>query len=287
MGTLSARSRFFTARPVCEMDPAHPEVRELLIRQFVKLAEIGADGLHLDKFFNTPMDFNPRLTWTTPDRAHHEGVLQFTEELMSACKAINPEFTLTYEGGWDRLFKYTDTSWWGPTDDPLKAAFPQRTLTGRVAQPYDYASVNKCALAGCHLLVGPGNYTQMFDYPPMQGLLDYIAEITRIRQELLDIVSLGEMLDASQGAFQRRQPLLHAAGNAFARWTVFRDPNTGRRAAIIANMGAEPLEVTGMHFTDKPAQTCRLYQAFSKAQDITTPASITIPAERVVFVVEM
>lgn len=290
MGTLSARSRFITARSLCEMNPAHPEVRALLIRQFKKLAEIGADGLHLDKFFNTPMDFNPRLTWTTPDRAHHEGILQFAGELMSMCKAINPEFTLSYEGGWDRLFTYSDTSWWGPTDDALKAAFPQRTLTGRVAQPYDYASVNGCALGGCHLLVGPGNYTRMFDYPPMQGLLDYIAEITRIRHELLDIVSLGEILDANKGIYQCRRPLLHIAGplaeSSFARWTVFRDPNTGRRAVVIGNMGAEPLEVTGVRFADKSGQACRLYQAFSEAKEITTPASLTIPAERVVFIVE-
>jgi len=291
MGTLSARSRFMTARPFCEMDPAHPEVRELLIRQFVKLAEIGADGLHLDKFFNTPMDFNPRLTWTTPDRAHHEGVLQFTEELMTACWKINPEFTLTYEGGWDRLFKYSDTSWWGPRDDALKAAFPQRTLTGRVAQPYDYASVNMCSLYGCHLLVGPGNYTQLFSYPPMQGLLDYIAEITRIRHELLDLVSLGEMSDASEGAFKRRQSLL-ATGGSFAdspyvRWTVFTDTETGRRCIVLGNMGQEDLQVEDLRFTDRQPRACRLYQAFAEPREVMMPATVTVPAERVVFLAEL
>ncbi|MHB0938280.1 MAG: DUF6259 domain-containing protein [Armatimonadota bacterium] len=291
MGTLSARSRFFTARPFCEINPAHPEVRELLISRFVKLAEIGADGLHLDKFFNTPMDFNPRLTWTNPDRAHHEGVLQFTEELMSACRAINPEFTLSYEGGWDRLFKYTDTSWWGPRDDAMKAAFPQRVLTGRVAQPYDYASVNLCSLYGCHLLVGPGNYTRTFDYPPMQGLLDYITEITRIRQELLDLVSLGEIADASEGAFRRRQPLL-ALGGSFAdsphaRWTVFADVQTGRRCIVLGNMGQEELQVEDLRFTDRPPRACRLYQAFAEPREVTLPAAVTVPAERVVFLAEI
>jgi len=47
MGTMSARTRFFTARAFTEMNPAHPEVRELLIRQFVKLVEIGADGVRV------------------------------------------------------------------------------------------------------------------------------------------------------------------------------------------------------------------------------------------------
>jgi hypothetical protein len=290
MGTLSARSRFFTARSLCEMNPAHPEVRALLVRQFKKLAEIGADGLHLDKFFNTPMDFNPRLTWTSPDRAHHEGVLQFLDELMTTCTAINPEFSLSYEGGWDRLLSYADTSWWGPRDDALKAAFPQRALTGRVAQPYDYASVNMCSLYGCHLLVGPGNYTRTFDHPPMQGLLDYIAEITRIRQELLDLVSLGEILDASQGAFRRRQPLLAFGGpfaeSQYARWTIFADLETGRRCAVLANMGQEELQAEDLRFTDRSPQTCRLYEAFAKSREAAMPAAVTVPAERVVFLAE-
>jgi len=290
MGTLSARTRFFTARPNTEMNPAHPEVRELLISRFKKLAEIGADGVHIDKFFQTPMDFNPRLTWTNPDRAHHEGILLFIEEMLAACRAINPEFCFSYEGGWDRLMSYTDTSWWGTGEDALKAAFPQRALTVAVAQPYDYSRLNDGVLGGSHLLIGPANYTRPLDYPPMQALLDYAAEITKIRRELFDMVSLGEKLETSQGIFHRAESLLAAegsfAGSPYARFTIFADARTGRRCLVLGNMGPEPLEARDLRFTDRPAQPCRLYQAFADPRDVTLPATVTIPAERVVFLAE-
>lgn len=290
MGTLSARSRFFTARPFTEMNPAHPEVRALLIRQFARLVEIGADGLHIDKFFQTPMDFNPRLTWTSPDRAHHEGILLFVEELLAACRAINPAFSFSYEGGWDRLFSYTDVGWWGPRDDLLKAVFPQRALTTGVEQPYDYAKANEAVLGGCNFLIGPGNYTQTMDYPPMQPLLAYLAEITRIRQALLAVVSFGAMADASDGIFRQRRPLLQMHGpfaeSALGRWTVFQESNTGRRAAILGNFGTASLRVEAMGFRDRPGGACRLYRAFAPALETAFPLTTEVPGEQVVFIVE-
>ena len=291
MGTLGARSRFFTARPFSEMNPAHPEVRELLIRQFTKLVEIGADGLHLDKFFQTPMDFNPRLTWTSPDRAHHEGILIFVEEMLAACRAINPDFSFSYEGGWDRLFPYTDVSWWGPADDALKAVFPQRALTSGVEQPYDYFKVNAAVLGGCNFLIGPGNYTQTLDYPPMQPLFAYIAEMTRIRRELLNIVSFGAVADSAEGIFRRKESLLKCTGtfaeSDVTRWKVYRDVKTGKRAAILGNHALTPLRAEGVAFTDNPSGACKIYQAFQPVRETAFPVSVEIPAEQVVFVVEM
>ncbi|HXK45060.1 MAG TPA: DUF6259 domain-containing protein, partial [bacterium] len=126
MGTLSARTRFMTGTPFVEVNPCHLEVRKLLINYFKKLVEIGADGLHIDKFFNTPMDFNPALTRSSPDRAHHEGILKFLEELFDVCKSINPDFCISYEGGWDRIMSYSEVSWWGTEPDALKSVFPNR-----------------------------------------------------------------------------------------------------------------------------------------------------------------
>lgn len=291
MGTLSARTRYLGARPFCEMDPAHPEVRALLLRQFKKLVEIGADGLHIDKFFNTPMDFNPRLTWTSPDRAHHEGVLLFIEEMMAMGRAINPEFCFSYEGGWDRLMSFTDASWWGTNEDSLKAAFPQRTQTVPIAQPYDYHRVNTGVLGGSCLLVGPGNYTQTLDYSPAQTLLDYVAEITRIRQQLFDVVSLAERIDASEGIFKRRDPLLRVTGafadSPHARWSAFRGLKDGRRAIILGNLGTEPLQADSVAFADNPAGRLRVYQAFTAEAEVAASEAITVPGERVVFIVEV
>jgi len=284
MGTLSARNRFFTATPNTEMNPAHPEVRELLISRFRKLVEIGADGIHLDKFFQTPMDFNPRLKHTSPDRAHHEGILLFVEELFAACKAINPEFCISYEGGWDRLFSYTDTLWWGSADSVLKEIFPQMAFCAGVEQPYDYGKVNDAMLYGDNLLIGPGNYNRGLDYPPMQNLIAYIKELTRIRTELFDIVSLGAREEASQGLFREAEPTVTFSGSASIRWSVFRDVKSGRRVIVLANMGGESSRVSDLTLADTKSSACRVHEAFESPARRTFPLSLNIPPERVVFI---
>jgi len=289
MGTLSARNRFFTATPFSEMNPAHPEVRKLLIRQFRKLVEIGADGIHLDKFFQTPMDFNPRLKGTSPDVAHHEGILRFVDELVVTCKAINPEFCFSYEGGWDRLFPYADTLWWGAGEDSLlKAVFPHMTMIAGVEQPYDFNKVNLALLQGNHLLVGPANYTRGMDYPPMRRIASYIREVARIRESALDVLSLGEKLDASEGIFSRRQPLVHMrvpqAAQTSVRWSVLRCVKSGRRGVILVNLGLSPVRISKLAL--EGSRRCDILQPFRKVRKSHFPASLVLPAEQAAFVVE-
>ncbi|NQU10988.1 hypothetical protein HQ590_09375 [bacterium] len=290
MGTLSARNRFMTGTPFTEINPAHPEVRKLLIDRFRRLVEIGADGIHIDKFFQTPFDFSPRLKDTSPDRAHHEGILKFVAELVDTCRAINPEFCFSYEGGWDRLFPYADTLWWGSEDSALKAVFPQMAFSAGIEQPGDYNKVNRAVLYGDNLLLGPANYNRGADYPPMQRLIKYIAEITRIRRDLFDIVSLGERIDASDGVFAV-DPHVIKLGGAFAaspdtRWSVFRDPRSGRRAIVLANLGGTPLAVTGLTFAEKPAASAHVHAAFQPVVTAPFPVAVTVPAEQVMLVVE-
>ena len=291
MGTLGARTRFCTARPIGEMNPHHPEVRRLLIRQFCKLVEIGADGIHLDKFQGTPFDFNPRLKGTSPDRAHPEGMLMFIRELLTACRKINPEFCFSFEGGWDRLLSFTDVSWWGPADDVMKEIFPHRVLTAGVEQPYDFNKVNRAVLKGCNLLIGPANYNRAMDYPPMQKLCEYVGEITRIRRELFDFLSFGGISDASDGLFQRSQPLvslsLSRAAKAHCQWTVFRNPDSGQRAIVVANLGTSELEAKRISYSDNTKGACHIYEPFHATRSAEFPVTLTLPPERLSVIVEI
>ncbi len=59
MGTLWARMR--QTKMEAWVDISFPEYRDVLLRHFLKLVEIGADGLHVDKMVPGPSGFQPAL----------------------------------------------------------------------------------------------------------------------------------------------------------------------------------------------------------------------------------
>jgi len=291
MGTLSARTKFMTGTPFVEMNPAHFEVRKMLIGYFKKLVETGADGLHFDKFFNTPMDFNPLLAWTGPDRALHEGMLQFLQELFAVCKKINPDFCISYEGSWDRLMTYSEVSWWGTEPDAMKAVFPNRALCNGIEQPYDFNKVNTAVVNGCNILIGPGNYNRNLDYPPMRKLMEYIREINRIRRNLFYLVSAGRILESSEGIFKKEKSLVKISGDfekrSHCRWSLFESMKTGRKALILANLLPEPAVARKIEIKNVKSKELMVYRAFEKPIKMRYPAEIILEGERVAFVVEV
>ena len=117
----------------------------------------------------------------------------------------------------------------------------------------------------------------------------YIAELTRLRNELFDIVSNAEKLDASHALFKRLQPLLTVSGE-FAdspdvRWSVYRHLSTGQRGVILANLSNAPIEVEDIALEGAEG-TCRIIQPFEPERSSQWPAAVRIPAERVAFLVE-
>ena len=288
MGTLSARMGL-TDVGMEQLSPAFPRVREIFVEQMRKLAQIGADGVHIDKFLCPGLDFNPLLEMA-PDQADWWGMLQTVEEMLAACRAINPEFAFSYEGWFDRLMSYSDIVWWAPSEHSvMKIAFPEWTPHVSVTQPYAFNTVNLAVLRAQHLLAGPRNYQAGMDYAPMQALNRYIGEITRIRESMVPLLAAGALVDASDPLFAADPPLLQVAGSFAAsphgQWSVFRDAYTGCRAVVLANLGRSPLDAEGITLADG-AERCRVYQAFTAPIETSMPAALTVPAERVVILVE-
>lgn len=227
------------------------------------------------------LDFNPELK-TSPDRASWEGMLQFLDELMTACKAVNPDFCISVESTWDRTLSYTDVVWWAPGEHSvIKTTFPQWVSCAGVNQPYDYNVVNNAVLLGHNLLVGPAHYTASMAYKPMRQLSAYIKEITRIRGELIDIVSLGEFLDTSQICLEGQ-----FATNEHARWSIFRNIQTGKRACVLVNLGVAPLEALVVAFEGNSEGEVRIHQPFEDCKNAKLPVTVTVPPEQLVIVVE-
>jgi hypothetical protein len=246
-----------------------------------RLAEVGADGVHLDKLVPAGLDFNWDLP-TSPDRASWEGTLEGLREILEACREVNPEFCLSVESAWDRLLQYTDIAWiWhshlGVDHVPaLKYAFPQWLPMTAVCQPYDYSDVNNAVRHGYQILVGPARYTASMEDEPMRPLSAYIAEVTRIREELKDTVFQGEFLD-SRGS--------HVEGPLELRYNTHRNPRTGKRACIVVNFGEVTSEAR-VYFEGHGGDRARVYQPFAETRTDALPATVEIPAEQVAVVVE-
>ena len=61
-----------------------------------KLAQIGADGVHVDKMFPCALDYNPNLPMS-PDTAPWEGAILLTKEVMAACRNALADFKVPRE----------------------------------------------------------------------------------------------------------------------------------------------------------------------------------------------
>ncbi len=282
MGTVGARLGA-TRRSMVFASPAFPEFRSIITRQMQKLAEIGADGIHIDKLAWTTilLDFNPDLP-LSPDQAPWQGILDSLAEILEACRKVNPQFSISVEGPWDRLLAYTDVAWvwhstWLPDHvDAFKQTFSQWLPALAISQPYDFNVVNNAVRFGYQLLVGPGHYTASMAQPPMARLADYIREVLRIREELADTIFFGESLG-------RDEAVVEASDGVY--YNVHRNPGTGARACVIVNLGSEPGYFTVSFAGDEDRPTT-IHKPYELPTSQCQPVSGSVEAERLVIVVE-
>jgi hypothetical protein len=286
MGTLGARSGL-TQPPLVQVSPGLASVRRLFVRQMRKLAEIGADGVHVDKLIPAYLDFNDGLDWP-PDQANTEGCLRAMREMAAECRKVNPAFCITREGWMDRFMEIADVIWWHPTPTQavFKAVFPEYAPTIGVTQPGDYNVVNHAVLRGWNLLIGPGHYTRGMDYAPMRDLFRYIRAVQAIRRRLHDLLSRGQFLESSEPPFDRPRPAVRLGGRSDCeelQWSLFRDVRTGRRAIVLVNLGPQVRRVTSLRVAGA-AGFCRLYEPGRHPGRARLPLALRLPPERLAVV---
>ena len=99
----------------------------------------------------------------------------------------------------------------------------------------------------------------------------------------------GAVVASSEPPFVEKRPPLKITGSFAhdpnARWTVYRDVQTGQRAVVLANLGRKPVTAT-VSLTGGKSKTCRLFQPFEKTREARMPARIVLPPERVAFVAQ-
>jgi len=259
-------------------DVSFPGLRDRLLGYFEKLAKIGADGLHIDKCFPVAINFNPRVP-LSPDQSPWEGTLRLVDAISRACRAVNPEFCISFETNWDRLLQYGNATWWSPNMATARRIFPELVETVGLYQPYDYVGLNDAVRAGHAVMVAPHHFNRSMDCESWRGLARYLREVKRIRDAQADYVFFGEQLGPREARFQEPLP----QGVEFA---AYRNLKNGKRACILTNRGAAPADVVLVGFGGDSEGRVQVYRPSSDPLLAELPVKVSVDRERLVFIVE-
>jgi len=279
MGTLGARLGY-TRRPLVPCNPGITRFREIIVRQLVHLAEIGADGVHFDKLgWPIGLDFNPRSDFT-PDRGPAEGILLALHETLDACRRINPHFVISCEYWWDRLLEFATVAWAWHTqldhEPALKFTFPEWMPMMPVVQPYAWNVVNNATRYGYQVMVGAARFSRSMQDPPMRPLSQYIAEVLRIREELVDFIQFGEFLDTQDARVEAHEDV---------RFNVHRHRESGKRACVIVNLGLKDRPVK-LRLKGNHKGRVELHAPFKKKKPANLPLQVKLPPRGLLIAVE-
>lgn len=233
-GTTSARMGL-TKSNMTLISPAHPEVRKLLLDQFVDLVRDGADGFQLDKtVVNNMLDFNPRLR-TSPDRSMTEEMLAMFREVLAKCREVNPNFALASEILWDRAFPFVDVSYVRMNDidmnsPALRYTFPEWTSTICAESPGDFNVMNNGMRYGLVWAMQPRHYNDSMDEPLTRPLSQYVQELIRIRTKHKELLFHGRFRDTVGAEVKAGKDV---------RYSVFEGMDRPGKACVVVNYGNE------------------------------------------------
>jgi hypothetical protein len=231
-GTISSRLGL-TRHNMTLVSPAHPEFRDFLLEQFVRLVKDGADGFQLDKTNAVgALDFNREIP-TSPDKSLTQALLSTLEEVVRRCRAVNPEFALASEIFWDRSFPLVDVSYvrMGEIDMPspaLRYTFPEWTSTICAESPGDFNVMNNGMRYGLVWAMQPRHYNDSMDEPLTRPLSRYVQELIRIRTKHREILFHGRFRDTVGAEVKAGENV---------RYSVFEGMGRPGKACVLVNYG--------------------------------------------------
>ncbi len=280
-GTMSARAGL-TPSNMTLVSPAHPEFRKFEMDQYLELVRDGAEGFQLDKSGGSnKLDFNKLLT-VSPDQSLVPGILETFKELLTAARAIRPDFSLAGETWSDRAMPYIDVSYMRMGDidigsPVLKYTFPEWTATIFGESPGDFNQMNNGMRYGFVWDLAPRHYNASVDEPLTRPLARYVSELIRIRKQYADLLFLGRFND-TMGA------TVH--GGAYVRYSVFKPLEAGKsgEACVVVNFDTTPQTVTVN--LDGVSGSVQVATPFHADRTANLPVQLTIPPHQLVVVVK-
>jgi hypothetical protein len=267
-----------------------PEIEKILADQFMELIRDGAHGFQIDKVcVGAALDFNP-LNTVKPDVALCEGLVQAIDRLYRQCRAIDPDFRIASEFGYDRLLPYFDVGYrnsYGSEISTFRYVFPEWTSCNHISAPRDFRGVNGAVLTGAVLCIEPDTYQGSLDQPVYRDLALYIKEINRIRTELTDYIFTGDYFD-DQGAeiVIDAGKTNESTGNARNLvYKVHGNHKSGKRAIVIMNDGLQTASYT-WKFTHKDVREVQLYSPFTGVKILKAGEPVEIKPDGLQILVE-
>ncbi|MBM3880277.1 MAG: hypothetical protein FJ387_11265 [Verrucomicrobia bacterium] len=256
------------------LNPAHPDFGRDFVRQVRALAELGVDGIHLEAFFGTPLDFNPGLG-RTPDRASWEGGLECLRGMLAACRDLRPGFALSSEMVWDRLAELISVASAEARElCALRTALPAWQSTFTLVDEDGFGSINSALRYRAKLRVAPAD-GQPLGGGATAGIVDYLRAMLTAQGLLRHTLIDGEPAEVGSVA---------VTGGAAV--SVFRNAATGLGTAVLVNPRATALAVGWAGFVPSRGGPTWLWLPARGPTQLTEPAQIEIPGRQLALVTQ-
>jgi hypothetical protein len=255
-GTASASNQL-TAPMLVEVSPAFPAFQQLIEKQIVNIASLGADGVMIDKVNTTGgLCFNPGHG-LAPDEAFAQAMLDSVAQIVRKCRAVNLDFGVAAECQLDRMMPYIDLTYtrFGVRHTPyMKTLFPAWTSTVCImgVDAYAFDSINMAVRCGYFISAEFPGFRRGFGDKRFEVLSKYLAEVLRIRRRLEDTIYFGEFMDTQGARVENATPDI--------LYGVFRNAETDQYACVIQNVGEKQTAVT-LRF-DHGSNKWRTYSPF-------------------------
>lgn len=266
-----------------------PEIEKILADQFMELIRDGAHGFQMDKVcVGAALDFNP-LNTLKPDVALCEGLVQAIDRLYGQCRAINPDFRIASEFGYDRLLPYFDVGYrnsYGSEISTFRYVFPEWTSCNHISAPRDFRGINGAVLTGTVLCIEPDTYQGSLDQPVYRDLANYIKEINRIRTELTDYIFTGDYFDDQGGSIMIAGKGKDSSSNARnLAFKIHGNHKTGKRAMVIMNDGLQTVSYNWT-FAHRDVREVQLYSPFTGVKNLKAGEPVEITPDGLQILVE-
>jgi len=281
MGTIASRMGY-TPPTMSLLDVNFPGIADPTVTYFRKLAEVGADGIHIDKLMPAALEYNPRVAelGMSRDTAGLQGTINLMDRIIRECTAVKPDFALSCEAFWDRVFSYGRATWWVGYMPLTRWVFPENAETKGQYWPYDFFGVNDAVRDGSILMLSPHKFNYGIGYPVWRRMAAYVGEANRIRNVYGNYIFFGRK--CSPNTIRLKSTKLPSS----LQYAVWADLDSNRRAAVFTNTHREDIAVEIEGFRGSVAKACRVVRPFREERVFSLPATVKIPGEQYAVIIE-